>query len=51
MAQDESKLEGGAFYLDRAPQPKHLPLGGTSYSSAQVDKLWQELESMVAASA
>lgn len=49
--EDEAKLEGGAFYLDRAAQPKHLPLGGTTYSPEHVDKLWQQLEAMVAASA
>jgi hypothetical protein len=44
--QDAGKLQPGAFYLDRRQQPKHLPLGGTSYSGADVDVLWQKLEAM-----
>jgi dehydrogenase/reductase SDR family protein 12 len=44
--EDAGKLQPGAFYLDRRQQPKHLPLGGTSYSGADVDVLWQKLEAM-----
>ncbi|GBF91822.1 hypothetical protein Rsub_04927 [Raphidocelis subcapitata] len=41
--EDAAKLEGGAFYLDRAPQAKHLTWSGTEYddsaAAALVDKL------------
>lgn len=41
--QEARKLEPGAFYLDRAPQAKHLTLSGTQYpdsaAAALVDKL------------
>jgi hypothetical protein len=41
--QDADKLEGGAFYLDRAPQVKHLRWAGTEYedsaAAALVDSL------------
>lgn len=47
--QDQDKLEPGAFYLDRAPRPKHLPLGGTGYNDKDVDTLWDKLSSMVEA--
>lgn len=46
--QDGSKLEPGAFYLDRQLQSKHLPLAGTGYSSADVDRLWAALEKLAA---
>jgi len=48
LLQDASKLQPGGFYLDRRPQGKHLPLGGTKYSSADVDRLWDTLEGMAA---
>lgn len=48
MLQDESKLQPGGFYLDRQPQAKHLPLAGTGYTSAQVDRLWAALEQLAA---
>ena len=38
--EDGAKLQPGAFYLDRAPQAKHLTLGGTRYSSAQAADLY-----------
>mmetsp|Transcript_4882 Transcript_4882/g.10484 ORF Transcript_4882/g.10484 Transcript_4882/m.10484 type:complete len:328 (-) Transcript_4882:437-1420(-) len=41
--QDSSKLEPGGLYLDRTTQPKHLSWGGTKYSPADVDKLWDKL--------
>lgn len=46
QSQEPGKLEGGGFYLDRAPQSKHLPLAGTKYSSGQVDSLWTRLSEM-----
>ncbi|KAG2452436.1 hypothetical protein HYH02_002679 [Chlamydomonas schloesseri] len=46
--QDPTKLQPGAFYLDRTVQPKHLPLAGTAYDTAAVDTLWRALEGMVA---
>lgn len=46
--QDGDKLEPGGFYLDRHPQAKHLPLAGTKYGSADVDRLWAALEGMAA---
>ncbi|GLI68163.1 hypothetical protein VaNZ11_012502 [Volvox africanus] len=42
--QDASALQPGAFYLDRAAQPKHLRFAGTQYSKQQVDELWSALE-------
>ncbi|GLC47740.1 hypothetical protein PLESTB_000020700 [Pleodorina starrii] len=45
---DASALQGGAFYLDRAPQPKHLRLAGTQYGKQQVDELWSGLERLCA---
>lgn len=45
-AQDPANLEGGGFYLDRAPQSKHLPLSGTKYNPGQVDALWKRLSEM-----
>lgn len=32
--------------MDRAAQPKHLSMGGTQYSKADVDKLMANLEDM-----
>jgi hypothetical protein len=46
LLQDESKLQPGAFYLDRSPQAKHLTLGGTQYSPQQAAELWQKLMQM-----
>jgi hypothetical protein len=43
LLQDESKLQPGAFYLDRSPQAKHLTLGGTHYSPQQAAELWGKL--------
>jgi dehydrogenase/reductase SDR family member 12 len=37
------KYNSGAFFLDRAPAPKHLWLSGTGYSSSDVDKFVVEL--------
>ena len=51
LVQDQAKLQGGAFYLDRQPQAKHLPLTGTGYSERQADQLWNTLERMVQAPA
>ncbi|PNH05887.1 Dehydrogenase/reductase SDR family member 12 [Tetrabaena socialis] len=48
---DGSALEPGAFYLDRAVQPKHLSLSGTQYGKDKVDELWAGLERMWAAGA
>ncbi|KAF8067317.1 DHRS12 [Scenedesmus sp. PABB004] len=41
--EDAAKLQPGAFYLDRAPQAKHLLLGGTGYSAADAAELWKRL--------
>ncbi|GFH23789.1 uncharacterized protein HaLaN_21466, partial [Haematococcus lacustris] len=41
--QDPAKLQPGGFYLDRAPQAKHLTLGCTQYSAKEVDRLWSQL--------
>ncbi|GFR41790.1 hypothetical protein Agub_g2553 [Astrephomene gubernaculifera] len=46
--QDASRLQPGAFYLDRAPQPLHLPLAGTQYGMQQVDAMWAQLQGMCA---
>lgn len=46
--QDLDKLQPGGFYLDRQLQPKHLPLAGTKYSAADVDRLWEVLEKLAA---
>ena len=46
-AEDVDKLDNGAFYLDRNPAAKHLPLAGTGYSAADLDKLWSTLQAMV----
>ncbi len=48
LPQDDSKLQPGGFYLDHQPQAKHLPLAGTSYSSADVDRLWTALAQLAA---
>ena len=42
------KLESGAFYLDRKPQSKHLPLGGTKYSAEEASKLIAALDALIA---
>lgn len=44
--EDASKLQPGAFYLDRQPQTKHLTLGGTRYSSEQAAELYGTLLKM-----
>lgn len=41
--QEASKLQPGAFYLDRTPQPLHLRWAGTSYTPQQVDTLYTNL--------
>ncbi|PSC75392.1 dehydrogenase reductase SDR family member 12 [Micractinium conductrix] len=46
--QDATALQPGAFYLDRQPQAKHLPLSGTKYSAADVDRLWAALQPLAA---
>ncbi|KAG2495647.1 hypothetical protein HYH03_006247 [Edaphochlamys debaryana] len=45
--QDSSKLERGAFYLDRTPQPKHLTLAGTSYPPEEADRLLESVMGLV----
>ena len=45
--EDAAKLQPGAFYLDRAPQPKHLPLAGTQYTEADAARLWDVLVGML----
>ncbi len=50
-AEEVDKLDDGAFYLDRKPATKHLPLAGTNYGAADLDKLWSTLQAMVDASA
>ena len=44
---DKDRLEAGAFYLDREVQSKHLPLGGTGYTEAEVATLMQKLNVMI----
>mmetsp|Transcript_2410 Transcript_2410/g.6213 ORF Transcript_2410/g.6213 Transcript_2410/m.6213 type:complete len:353 (-) Transcript_2410:373-1431(-) len=44
--EDEKKLVPGGFYLDRAPQAKHLSMGGTQYSKSELDQLMANLDSM-----
>jgi dehydrogenase/reductase SDR family protein 12 len=44
--EDASKLQPGAFYLDRQPQEKHLTLGGTKYSKAQAAELYAKVLGM-----
>jgi hypothetical protein len=41
--QDAAALEQGAFYLDRAPAPKHLWLAGTDYPPAEAGALVDKL--------
>jgi hypothetical protein len=41
--QDASKLEPGAFYLDRVPQAKHLALSGTKYDAPRAAQLVDKL--------
>ena len=40
---DASTLEAGGFYLDRAPQSKHLPLSATGYSKEESMELMSKL--------
>ncbi|KAI8476577.1 MAG: dehydrogenase/reductase SDR family member 12-like protein [Monoraphidium minutum] len=44
--EDAAKLEPGAFYLDRAPQVKHLRLSGTAYPSPRAAALVDGLLAM-----
>jgi len=44
--QDNSALQGGGFYLDRAPQHKHSFLSGTHYSQAESDALLAKLDAL-----
>jgi dehydrogenase/reductase SDR family protein 12 len=44
--EEASKLQPGAFYLDRQPQTKHLTLGGTKYSKEQPAELYAKLLDM-----
>lgn len=39
----QDQIEGGAFYLDRSPQNKHLFMGGTKYSKETLHKLVKRL--------
>lgn len=41
--EDGSKLQPGAFYLDRQPQAKHLTLGGTKYSKQEAAELYEKV--------
>ena len=41
--QNESKLQPGAFYLDRSPQSKHLTWGGTAYGADKAEQLYKKL--------
>lgn len=41
--EDGSKLQPGAFYLDRQPQVKHLTLGGTKYSKQEAAELYEKV--------
>lgn len=41
--EDGSKLQPGAFYLDRQPQTKHLTLGGTKYSKQEAAELYDKV--------
>jgi len=43
-------LQPGAFYLDRAPAAKHLPLARTHYGEKEVDALWERLTALLDAS-
>jgi len=44
----QEDVVGGAFYLDRRVQKKHLALGVTKYSKQAVDRLAERLDGMVA---
>jgi hypothetical protein len=44
--EETSKLQPGAFYLDRQLQTKHLTLGGTKYSKEQPAELYAKLLDM-----
>lgn len=44
--EDADKLQPGGFYLDRAPQAKHLSWSGTQYTEQQVDTLCSKLSEM-----
>ena len=46
-AVDSSKLTPGEFYLDRAPQSKHLPLSRTSYPESAVTTLMKKLDVLI----
>jgi len=46
LQQDASKLQPGAFYLDRAPAAKHLTLSGTSYPDSKAAELVDKLLGM-----
>ncbi|EFJ45998.1 hypothetical protein VOLCADRAFT_82077 [Volvox carteri f. nagariensis] len=46
LQDDASALQPGGFYLDRAPQTKHLRMAGTQYGKQHVDELWAALERM-----
>ncbi len=41
---EAKSLEPGAFYLDRAPQSKHLPLAATGYSKEEAETLIKKLD-------
>ena len=41
--QDHEALEGGALYLDRAVQSKHMFMAGTQYKNNDVDVLFDKL--------
>jgi dehydrogenase/reductase SDR family protein 12 len=43
---DTSALEPGGFYLDRAPQSKHLPLSATGYTKEEASKLMSKLDDL-----
>jgi dehydrogenase/reductase SDR family protein 12 len=43
----DAELQGGAFYLDRRVQKKHLPLSFTGYSKDQVGRLVEKLDALV----
>jgi len=44
--EDESKLQNGAFYLDRAVAEKHMWGAGTQYTDQQKQLLWQKLSKL-----
>lgn len=43
----QDEVEGGAFYLDRRVQKKHLTLGFTGYRKQDVERLVERLDGMV----